>query len=59
VGYAAGVLQELSDERRHDGLVQPVAHAVLAVLPERGRRLPVVQDYRELLVGPADEPSVR
>lgn len=59
VSYAAGVLQELSDERRHDGLIQPVAHAVLALLPERARRLPAVQCYRELLTGPADRLSVR
>jgi hypothetical protein len=58
--HAAGVLQALSDEHRRDGFIQPVGHALLAQLPERARRLPVVQDYRELLAGPAGEqPSVR
>ena len=60
VEHAAGVLRTLPDERRQDGFIQPVGRAVLARLPERALRLPVVQDYRELLADPAGEqPPVR
>ena len=58
VDHAAGVLRTLSDERRHDGFIQPVGRAVLAQLPERARRLPVVQEYRELLAGPTGGPAL-
>jgi hypothetical protein len=60
VGHAAGVLQTLPDERRRDGFIEPVGRAVLAQLPERARKLPVVRDYRELLADPAvAQPPVR
>jgi hypothetical protein len=60
VDHAAGVLKTLPDERRRDGFIEPVGRAVLAQLPERARRLPAVQDYRELLTDPARaQPSVR
>lgn len=60
VDHAAGVLKALPDERRRDGFIAPLGRAVLAQLPERAHRLPVVQDYRELLTTPAGaQTSVR
>jgi hypothetical protein len=53
IGHASGVLKTLLAERRRDGFIEPIGRAVLAQLPERARRLPVVQDYRELLADPA------
>jgi hypothetical protein len=53
VDHAVSVLKTLPDERRRDGFIEPVGRAVLAQLPERARRLPVVQDYRQLLADPA------